>query len=55
MLQNGLILFQIEISNFHLKGPRFLKLNHCETLPILVTAMPGSPVLRVSNLWTTVS
>lgn len=34
MPQNGLILFQIEISNFHVKGPRFFKLKYCETFPI---------------------
>lgn len=34
MPPNGLILFQTEISNFHLKGPRFFKLNHCETFSI---------------------
>lgn len=34
MPQNGLILFWIETSSFHLKGPRFFKLKHSETLPI---------------------
>lgn len=34
MPQNGLTLFQIEISIFHLKGPHSFEPNHCETYPI---------------------